>query len=104
LFQNNAANQVQSVPWLGDIPILGALLRSTSFQHNESELVIIVTPYIVRPVARASDLHLPTEGVVYANDMERVLLGRLTSRHPSPSANPTNTPHLQGDAGFILER
>ncbi len=106
LFQNNSANQVQRFPWLGDIPVLGALFRSTSFQHNESELVIIVTPYIVQPVAQTSDLHLPTEGIVLAGDLERVLLGRLTAHNPRnvPTAPTQPPPHLQGDAGFMLER
>ncbi len=108
LFQNNTTNQIQRFPWLGDLPILGALFRSTSFQHNESELVIIVTPYIVQPVAQTADLHLPTDGVVFASDLERVLLGRMTARHPpanapaSPAA--AAVPRLRGDAGFILER
>jgi len=108
LFQNNSSNQIERFPWLGDIPVLGALFRSSSFQHNESELVIIVTPYIVQPVAQASELHLPTDGVVLASDFERVVLGRFTTRSPQtqvlvtpPSAA---SPHLQGDAGFMLER
>jgi len=107
LFQNNSSNQVERFPWLGDVPILGALFRSSSFQHNESELVIIVTPYIVQPVAQTSDLHLPTDGIVLAGDFETVLLGRLTSRHPSGDAAMTPTaqmPHLHGAAGFMLER
>jgi pilus assembly protein CpaC len=108
LFQNNSSNQIQRFPWLGDIPILGALFRSSSFQRNESELVIIVTPYIVQPVAQASELHLPTDGVVLASDFERVVLGRFTAR-PSgtrDTVTPSSaaSPHLQGDAGFMLER
>jgi pilus assembly protein CpaC len=108
LFQNNASNHIQRTPWLGDIPVLGALFRSSRFQHDESELVIIVTPYIVQPTARASALHLPTEGVTFAGDLERVLLGRLTTRRSlaSPPGAPQAgaMPHLQGDAGFMLER
>jgi pilus assembly protein CpaC len=107
LFQNNSSNQVQRFPWLGDLPVLGALFRSSSFQHNESELVIIVTPYIVQPVAQTSDLHLPTDGIVFAGDLERVLLGRLTAHHRISDANAlpaAQPPHLRGDAGFILER
>jgi len=108
LFQNNSSNQIQRFPWLGDIPILGTLFRSTSFQHNESELVIIVTPYIIQPVAQTSELHLPTDGVVLASDFERILLGRLTARAAAPGTTPTvpapAAVHLQGDAGFMLER
>lgn len=104
LFQNDATNQIQQFPWLGNLPILGALFRSTNFQRKESELVIIVTPYIVQPVAQASELRLPTDGVVFANDLEMVLLGRLTTAHPPADAgNSPPAPHLTGAAGFILE-
>jgi len=103
LFQNNGSNQLQQLPWLGDLPVLGALFRSTRFQHNESELVIIVTPYIVQPTSQTSDLHVPTDGVVFATDLERVLLGRLTTTHLAAGA-PADTPHLTGAAGFMLER
>lgn len=97
LFQNNASNSVQRVPWLGDVPVLGALFRSSAYQRNESELVIIVTPYIVKPVSDISQLHLPNEGLVFANDLEQVLLGRITSKSAGPA------PHLHGPAGFMLE-
>jgi pilus assembly protein CpaC len=95
LFQNNVSNSVQRVPWLGEVPVLGALFRSSAYQRNESELVIIVTPYIVKPVSDISQLHLPNEGLVFANDLEQVLLGRLTSKSAAP--------HLRGPAGFMLE-
>jgi pilus assembly protein CpaC len=98
LFQNNVSNSVQRMPWLGDVPILGALFRSSSYQRNESELVIIVTPYIVQPVSDISELHLPNENLVFANDLEQMLLGRLTSKPKAGEA-----PHLIGPAGFMLE-
>ncbi len=106
LFQNNTQNQIQQLPWLGDTPILGPLFRSSSFQRNESELVIIVTPYIVRPAAGPADLHTPNEGLRYSSDLERILKGRLTAAGPQtpPSpARPTAEPRLQGAAGFMLE-
>jgi pilus assembly protein CpaC len=106
LFQNNGTNQLQQLPGLGDLPILGALFRSSSFQKNESELVIIVTPFIVRPVARAADLHLPTEGLQFSSDIERILVGRVNAARPQASA-PTSAaqpgPRLHGPAGFMLE-
>ncbi|MEJ0019408.1 MAG: type II and III secretion system protein family protein [Acetobacteraceae bacterium] len=97
LFQNNVSNQIKQLPWLGDIPILGALFRSTHYQRNESELVIIVTPYIVRPAAKPSDLQIPTDGLVWASDIEQILLGRLTAPNTGPR------PRLNGAAGFMLE-
>ena len=72
LFQNNGTNDITGLPWLGDVPILGALFRSTSFKRNESELVIIVTPEVVRPADQQNALHLPTEGVQFSSDIERI--------------------------------
>ncbi|HEX9490083.1 MAG TPA: type II and III secretion system protein family protein, partial [Stellaceae bacterium] len=56
LLQNNITQSLQKYPWLGDVPVLGQLFRSESFRRNESELVIIVTPYVVRPIATANRL------------------------------------------------
>lgn len=106
LFQNNVQNQVQQMPWLADLPVLGALFRSTHFQRHESELVIIVTPYIVQPASGPGDLHLPSEGIVFASDLEQLLLGRLTGAQREPAvsaAQAAERPHLSGAAGFILE-
>jgi pilus assembly protein CpaC len=106
LFQNNVQNQVQQMPWLSDLPVLGALFRSTSFQRHESELVIIVTPYIVQPAPKPGDLHLPTENIVFASDLEQLLLGRLTgAQKPSQPSAPAaaDQPHLSGAAGFVME-
>jgi pilus assembly protein CpaC len=106
LYQNNGSNQIQNLPGVGDIPVLGALFRSTSFQRNESELVIIVTPYIVRPVARPNSLHLPTDGLRYSSDIERILSGRLAAQEAQTRAAPipaSAEPRLRGDAGFMQE-
>ena len=60
LLQNHNSNSIKKAPFLGDLPILGALFRSTSYQRDETELVIIVTPYLVRP--SSAPLALPTNG------------------------------------------
>ena len=74
LLQNTANNSIQKAPFLGDLPILGTLFRSTSFQRDETELVIIVTPYLVKP---SSDrLALPTDGYRAPTDAEQVLEGQ----------------------------
>ncbi len=105
LFQNNVNTQIQQFPWLGDVPVLGALFRSPTFQRQESELVIIVTPYIVQPVAKVSDLQAPTDGLEFSNDLEQVLLGRLTATKGKAIAAPVaGAPHLRGAAGFMLEQ
>ncbi len=106
LFQNNGQNQVQNLPGLGDLPMLGPLFRSSSFQRNESELVIIVTPYLVKPVARTADLHLPTDGFQYSSDIERILWDRLHAAKPDNTEAPVPAPmdpHLHGDAGLMME-
>jgi pilus assembly protein CpaC len=95
LLRNNNNNSVDKAPWLGDIPILGALFRSTSFRRNESELVIVVTPYLVKPVS-ASQIALPTDGYRTANDGQRVFLdqkhdSRSGERRPEPTRGPAQT-------------
>jgi pilus assembly protein CpaC len=88
----------QSTPWLGDVPMLGALFRSESFQRGQTELVIVVTPYIVRPVSDPSALHLPTDGYRVPNDFERILLLRQIGRSTYPGSR-----RFPSDAGFMVE-
>ena len=63
LIDNKISKQVSKVPLLGDIPILGTLFRSTRYQNNETELVILVTPKLVRPLAKGATASLPTDRV-----------------------------------------
>lgn len=72
LFQDNTTNQNLGLPGLGDLPILGALFRSNSFQHNQSELVIIITPYVVRPVGSPDLLKTPDFGWAPPSDYQRI--------------------------------
>lgn len=72
LMRNNGNNSVARTPFLGNLPILGALFRSNNFQRNETELVIVVTPYLVRPVS-AGQIALPTDGFRNANNVQRLL-------------------------------
>jgi pilus assembly protein CpaC len=84
LLKDNVIESVEKYPILGDIPILGVLFRSTKFQKEETELVIIVTPRIVRPVP-AGSLALPTDHFVEPNAAEWYLLARMEgSRLLSP--------------------
>ena len=103
LIQNNTSNDVSKYPGLGDLPVLGPLFRSSSFQRNETELVIIVTPYVVRP-ANAQALRMPTDNFAPATDLERIFLGQINRADGSTGAvnkiGVTGT-RLQGDAGFI---
>jgi pilus assembly protein CpaC len=74
LLQNTSNNSINKAPFLGDIPILGALFRSTKFQRNETELVIIVTPYLVKPVS--GQIATPIDGYRVPNDGRRDFLGQ----------------------------
>ena len=90
---NTASNSVDKIPGLGDIPILGALAKSNGWRRNETELMIVVTPYLVNPISE-SEVKLPTDGLHTPNDIERVLLGKSTdnkkgSDRPIPSVAPT---------------
>lgn len=100
LIQNDAANTLVKVPWLGDIPILGALFRSTAFQRNETELVIVVTAYTVKPVDSVPAL--PTDFVREPNDVERLLWGQVAAR-AAPGLDPERMPRLRGESGFLFE-
>jgi pilus assembly protein CpaC len=97
LLRNNNGNSTDKAPLLGSLPILGALFRSNSFKRNETELVIIVTPYLVRPV-NASRIALPTDGFRGANGMERVFLDASNySRSGAARPGPTMAgPQAQG--------
>lgn len=84
LIQNDFADTVRAIPLLGRIPIIGALFRSTSYNKSESELVMIVTPRLVRPVP-AGSLSMPTDRVFAPSDLDLFLNGK-TERRVSPSA------------------
>ena len=86
LLQNSTQQQLNAYPWIGDIPIIGALFRSTAFQRGETELVIIITPYIVQPTSIATALKSPMEGYEAPSDMERVAKGSL-NHVPTPPAD-----------------
>ena len=99
LMSNNASHTMDKLPGAGDVPIIGALFRSTSFQQGETELVIVVTPYLVRPVNDA-DISLPTDGY-QSPDAIREMLGGMFSRRktgPRPAPTSADTPK-PGDAG-----
>ncbi|MDE2302689.1 MAG: type II and III secretion system protein family protein, partial [Sphingomonadales bacterium] len=89
LLSNNAQNTIQKMPGAGDLPILGALFKSTSFQKNETELVIVITPYLVTPVSDR-DIHLPTDAIKSPNLVQEVL-GNMVSDGQSGASRPLPT-------------
>jgi len=89
LLQNRNRNNIEKAPFLGDLPILGMLFRSTSYQRDETELVIVVTPYLVRPVSR--QLAIPADGYRAPTDTQLNIEGQ-TFEGRSGVATPTAVP------------
>jgi pilus assembly protein CpaC len=94
LLSNSHDNNIDKTPGLGDVPVLGALFRSNGWRRSETELVVIITPYLVKPVNNASDIVLPTDGEKAPTDVQRLLLGELGSgtsgaRRPVPTMAPS---------------
>lgn len=92
LLNADTANSISKVPGLGEIPILGSLFKSRRFQRHETELVIVVTPYLVKPI-NASDVRLPTDGFRNADVGQGLILqqgqdGISGARAPMPRRNP----------------
>jgi len=96
LLRNSSTNDINKAPFLGDLPILGSLFRSTRYRKSETELVIIVTPYLVRPVS--GQLALPHDGMRTPSDATRVWEGQSYSSQGRPAA-PASAPAPAFGAG-----
>lgn len=104
LLQNNLNQTVRKFPGLGNIPVLGALFRSDRFQNRETELVIVVTPYLVKPVDQRK-IATPVDGYKRPSDLDRYLRGETFQTQPTKGATAPTTPNragLVGPAGFSL--
>ncbi|MBM9603828.1 type II and III secretion system protein family protein [Desulfopila inferna] len=105
LLKNYVRESVKKFPLLGDIPVLGALFRSTRYQKDETELVVIVTPHLVKPVD-GDELPLPTDSFEDPSPFESLMLGMLEKyrRHPgADNAMETGSgPIIEGDFGYII--
>jgi pilus assembly protein CpaC len=99
-FLDNAAQ----LPWLGDVPILGALFRSADYQRSQTELVIIVTAYLVTPT-RGEALALPTDRIRPPSEKDLFLFGRMsrTSRNSSAAANEVAKQDFGGSYGYVMD-
>jgi pilus assembly protein CpaC len=76
LLQNQTTTAQEQLPWLGDVPVLGALFRSSQYQKNETDLVILVTPHIVRPLPPTMPIHTPLDNSLPGNDIDFFLMGQ----------------------------
>jgi len=108
LIRKDFQDTVRQFPILGSIPIIGTLFRSTNFQRDETELVIIVTPRLVKPV-RAAQMKVPTDRATPPDEVDLFLLGRpdgavgvnpLTPTQPSPIGRPIGEPAAVPPAGM----
>ncbi|RVE87628.1 type II and III secretion system protein family protein [Sinorhizobium meliloti] len=101
LVQDNVRQAMSGLPAASKIPILGTLFRSKDFQRSETELVIIATPYLVRPVARSA-ISRPDDNFNPANDLESFFLGRVNRIYGRPEAQPP-AGRYHGNVGFIYK-
>ena len=102
LLQDDFRDQNAQVPWLGDIPILGTLFRSTNYQRNQSELVIIVTPHLVTPT-RGEALALPTDRIRIPSENELFLFGKVAGKTPKGAAGEVARQDFSGSYGYVME-
>lgn len=104
LIEDTFENSIDQVPWLGDIPVIGALFRSTDFQRGQSELVIFVSAHLVTPVGSEDEIALPTDRLAIPNEFELFLGGRTTGNlGPSGAGIGIAGADFDGDYGYVLE-
>jgi pilus assembly protein CpaC len=105
LLQDEFRNQIQQFPWLGDVPVLGSLFRSTGYQRRQTELVVIVTPRLVQPVA-ADSLRSPTDFSRMPTERDMFLKGRAEGDpnrvDPARALQQGQGGGVQGPRGYIL--
>jgi pilus assembly protein CpaC len=100
LIKEQTKQQINGTPGLKNLPILGALFRSRDYLSNQTELVVIVTPFIVDPVSD-KQLATPMDGYNDATDRQTILLGRLNKVYGAAGQQPTGVYH--GNVGYIVE-
>ena len=101
LLQEDLRSTIEGVPGIKDVAVLGALFRSREFENNQTELVVIVTPYLVEST-HESKLTDPARGFVPASDLQSLLLGKVTATYGLSGAASKDR-SLQGPLGFTLD-
>jgi len=101
LLQAQDSQSIDQLPWVGNLPVLGALFRSTDFQKSQTDLVIIVSPHLVKPVRPGQHLATPFDTTLQANDVDLFLMGD-TERKKRYTDYVTSGGGLQGPYGHIL--
>ncbi len=101
LLQETSSQKIEQFPLLGDIPILGALFRSRDYQTKQTELVILVTPYLVNP-SPANSIPVPTDFSAMAGDADAIFLGRLEHMYGVGATGEFRSGY-SGSVGFVLD-
>jgi pilus assembly protein CpaC len=100
LIKNNMVGSLKALPGLGEVPILGALFRSTDYQQERTELVFVITARLVKPLPQ--NYRLPTDGLIPPTPAELMLIGKLEgTATPAPASQDQGT--VQSGAGFELK-
>lgn len=90
LIKNNVTSSITAFPWLGELPVIGALFRSTSFQNNRTELVFVITPHLVKPLP--PDYQLPTDAYVEPSRYEMIMQGKQEGARKDDTQTPGAVP------------
>ena len=100
LLQNTSSTAQDQLPWLGDVPVLGALFRSAQYKKSETDLAIIVTPRLVRPTRPGDPVKTPLDNTLPANDIDFFLMGKAEI---SPADARLAVGHQRPFVGHILD-
>jgi pilus assembly protein CpaC len=101
LLQADNQRNISQLPWLGSVPVLGTLFRSSSYQKDQTDLVIIVTPSLVQPAPPGARLATPFDKTVPSNDVDFFLMGQIDQRKKYTDYVTTGG-DLQGPYGYML--
>lgn len=104
IFQNTMRDSINKFPWLGDLPVLGQLFRSQNYAHDNTELLILATPYIAEPINDVKKIKTPLAEARIPSDVNWVLYGQTVQSPLRPvSIRGVGTESLAGPVGFSLD-
>ena len=101
LLSSNTRRNISQVPWVGSVPVLGSLFGSKSYQQDETDLVVIVTPHLVAPIVPGQRIATPFDKLMPSNDVDFFLLGQMEVKK-NYKDYVTNGGGLQGPYGYIM--
>lgn len=102
LIQERSRQAIEGIPGAMNAPVIGSLFRSRDFLNNETELVVIVTPYLVRPTS-PDQLRTPADGFMNASERDSLLMGRLNALYRNPDSDHDDERRLEGPHGHVIE-